>query len=336
MKSLKNALKIAGVYTGIVIGAGFASGREIASFFLVHGDKWLLSLCFSGVLFAFAGWAVMQIIYNEKIDSYGAFLSTIAPPIGALIIEIISGAFLCILYFTMAAASEALIIEAFEIKYGSCIMLALCFVVFMADEKGILTVSSILSPLLIISGTVVGIYTFSKSVSYGMIGNTTGWAASSLIYVSYNIITAITVLVNIRDVITSKKVIVISSVISALGLLILGIAVGGAMYKNGSVSGELPLLPIIDGSIIRKIYIFMLASAIFTTALGNGYGASKWLNEKTGVKYIYIAAILTVAAVFGSKIGFSSFVDRVYPIFGILSLVEIGYILTFLLKSSKL
>ena len=34
-------LKIAGIYMGIIIGAGFASGQEILRFFIDYGENWI-------------------------------------------------------------------------------------------------------------------------------------------------------------------------------------------------------------------------------------------------------------------------------------------------------
>ena len=43
------------IYIGTVIGAGFASGREIIEFFGVYGVKGIFGMIISGVLFSLAG-----------------------------------------------------------------------------------------------------------------------------------------------------------------------------------------------------------------------------------------------------------------------------------------
>ena len=55
MDKYKNALKIAGVYIGLVIGAGFASGREVKTFFTSYGKIWPAGMKFTGVLLSVFG-----------------------------------------------------------------------------------------------------------------------------------------------------------------------------------------------------------------------------------------------------------------------------------------
>ena len=46
--------KKACVFTGMAVGAGFASGREITDYFLEYGGVWVSGLLFAGVLFFLA------------------------------------------------------------------------------------------------------------------------------------------------------------------------------------------------------------------------------------------------------------------------------------------
>ena len=57
-------LNIALVYVGTIMGAGFASGREIWQFFGVFGNKGYIGVGFVGILFIIIGIGVHRIIYN--------------------------------------------------------------------------------------------------------------------------------------------------------------------------------------------------------------------------------------------------------------------------------
>ncbi len=51
----KHWIKIASIYVGTVIGAGFASGREIIDFFGVYGIKGIWGIVIAGLLFSLVG-----------------------------------------------------------------------------------------------------------------------------------------------------------------------------------------------------------------------------------------------------------------------------------------
>ena len=54
-------LKIASIYTAIILGAGFASGQEIATFFTRHGSSGLIGILISGVIFSTVGYIILDI-----------------------------------------------------------------------------------------------------------------------------------------------------------------------------------------------------------------------------------------------------------------------------------
>jgi len=91
---------------------------------------------------------------------------------------------------------------------------------------------------------------------------------------------------------------------------------------------ELPLIYIVKqyGIAYQYIYGIVIVSAIYTSAIAAGYGfvenCSK--NKKT---YKAICIVMCITAVPISKIGFSYLVNAVYPVFGLLGLVQILYIL---------
>ncbi len=64
----KDWVKIASIYVGTVIGAGFASGREIIDFFGIYGLKGILGMIIAGILFSLIGSVLLVKIYNNQIN----------------------------------------------------------------------------------------------------------------------------------------------------------------------------------------------------------------------------------------------------------------------------
>ena len=71
---MKNVNKIIMVIIGTLVGAGFASGREIYLFFGKYGAKGLLGIIISGVLSAFIIYTVLKNINENQIYNYSDFL----------------------------------------------------------------------------------------------------------------------------------------------------------------------------------------------------------------------------------------------------------------------
>ena len=84
--------------------------------------------------------------------------------------------------------------------------------------------------------------------------------------------------------------------------------------------------------VLQYIYIVVLLSAMFTTAVANGYGIlSKLKLKDTRYGKIKLALFILAAVIF-SQIGFSNMVGKIYPIFGYIGVFEVILILVYFVK----
>lgn len=213
-KTKSSTMEIASVYIGTVIGAGFASGQEIIQFFTSYGSKGIYGILLAGVIFSLLGWAILEIVYVRKINDYRNFIHLMMGEFLGNIMEWIVALFMFIIFCTMLAGTGALLRQQFHIpmQVGIFLMAGLSVIVFMYDIKGIIIVNYILAPLLLIGGILLGIYiivfrdvaVFSSATSiFRLI--TRNWITSSILYVSYNTITAVVILTGLLPIIHSKK-----------------------------------------------------------------------------------------------------------------------------------
>ena len=77
MTNFKNISKIAFVYIGTVMGAGFASGQEMLVFFASFGKDGIYGLILAGFMFFLIGWMVLQLILAFECTSYKEFICII-------------------------------------------------------------------------------------------------------------------------------------------------------------------------------------------------------------------------------------------------------------------
>lgn len=345
-KSALNIIKIASVYTGTVLGAGFASGQEIMQFFTSYGVKGIYGICLSGILFSVLGWAVLEIVYVQKIKDYRGFIYPIMGEFLGNIMEWVVSLFMFITFCAMLAGTGALLRQQFQIptQIGTIIMAGLCFLVFLYDVKGVIMINSILAPLLLIGGILLGIYiiifrdmaTFSSPVISVFNAITRNWITSSIVYVSYNTITAVVILCSLLPITNSKKQARWGGIIGGVTLGILGFFIGMAtlIYYGTIENLEIPMLEIVlyYGSFIQYIYLFVLMAAIFTTAVASGYGFMKRVSVEFNLSYKKILPIFILASIIIAQIGFSKMVGRIYPLFGYVGIFEVFLIILYFIN----
>lgn len=336
---MKNSLKAVAVIIGAVIGAGFASGKEIYVFFLIYGIKGIYGLIFSNLILCIIIYKVSKIMLINNVESYEELLEKIFVKNKKVVrlIEFVINCFLIISFFVMVAGFSGFLNQEFNISYilSSMIFVILCYFTLLKNSEGVINANNILVPILI--ACIIHISTINVDYNYqNLIIETkkNGFLISSLLYASYNSIILIPVIISIKKIIvpineTIKKIkinIWIISILTFLVLLILSFCVFlTLLHGNQEIYKlELPLMNIVFsyGARYRFIYGFIIISSIFTSAVAGGY--SFLINiSSTPHRYKTILIAMCIIAILASQLGFSFFVEKVYPIFGILGLIQI-------------
>lgn len=333
----KNILKISSVYTGTVLGAGFASGKELVNFFVRHGLSGIFGMLISGILFSFIGLCVLKIVYENKISDYHSFSACIFGNRLGAVFEWLVCAFLLILFSAMISAGGEISHTVFNISRfkGEIILSILCFITFLFELNGFIDINTFLAPILVVGGIITGLYIFFNPVSEACesvfnisfldsvkeFSLSESFLASAFIYVSYNLITAVTVLVSMKELILSKKVFKYGAVGGGFCVCLLGIAISMPLFSAGEkiFSAQMPILNmVLNYSLLKYIYVVILLSAVFTTALANGFS----LIQNFGSKKNFIKLFLPLWGILMAQIGFSNFIEKIYPVFGVLGIFE--------------
>lgn len=337
---MKKALSISFVYIGLVIGAGFASGREIFEYFNLPSQQDFTGIILASLCFGILSYIIMSLSKSMKTKTFDSFLEEAAPKSFPLV-KAFMYAFMFCGFFVMLAASGTLFQDTLSMPFGfGVVLLALfCFSVFAFDLKGIVVINSVLVPLMIagmtalcISSILTGIPTFSTVAE---LRNNS--VISALCYVSYNTITAGAVLVPLSAQ-HSKKTIITSVLFSGavLGLLIFIVWLALNTYYNTILDAEMPLLTLaaIHGKTIKLLYASVLFMALCTTAISHGFGVlSKFRFQQTSDRIIAAALFCLVAMPF-AKLGFSTLISRLYSIFGYIGLLWTVFIVYKYMKTN--
>ena len=99
---MKNIIKSVSVIVGAVVGAGFASGQEIYSFFNVYNENGAIGIIISSILLGTIIYKVLKISNNCNATTYSELLEKInIPPKVKNILNIIINIFLIVYLIQM-------------------------------------------------------------------------------------------------------------------------------------------------------------------------------------------------------------------------------------------
>lgn len=329
---ISNIIKVACIYMATIIGAGFASGQEILQFFSTYYEGGFYGIIMAGILFSVLGAIILDKVYAERIRNYDEFLiPTLGHSFGR-IMELIVTVFMVSVYCIMIAGLGNVLSDNFGIpfNYGVVLMSVLCMVVIISDIKGIVSLSTIISPVLIAGIIIVGIYILaSKDTSAfnplgGLAHITNNWFFSALLYVSYNSIIATVVMCSLLPYLKTRKTGIAGGILGGLFLCAAAFILNLAIFTfyPGIMSSEIPVLNIVAkySWALSVFYSIILWLAMFVSAVTSGYCFVERVRSKANVNLKFIALIMCALAIPLSNFGFSNLIANLYSFFGFMGL----------------
>jgi uncharacterized membrane protein YkvI len=336
---MKKVIKLACVYAGMLLGAGFASGQELMLFFVRFGGAGIAGLFISGLVLAFTGWAVLDICARMGLRNNSELMRTVFGDKLSSFINITVPLFAAVLFGAMLSAAGSLGKEAFGLPFpvGTIFMAVLCLITFAFGLNGIIRINTVLTPFFIVGGlffiayATVTRYTPAFSPTSFL---SVGWVWAAVVYACYNTVTCVSLLANLSPTVDNRKTAKYAGLLGGFTITFLGICFALPLFADFTAlsSLEIPLLALAQshGTLIEYLYILLLFSAIYTTAAANGYAAADFagacLNKIVSngkIAKIITKFGITILGVFLAHIGFSSLISGIYPIFGYIGLFEV-------------
>lgn len=335
----KNIFKVASIYMATIIGAGFASGQEIMQFFSRYYEGGFYGIVLAGFLFSIIGYVVLDKVYSERIRNYEEFLF---PTVGwflGWVMEVMVTLFMISVFCIMIAGAGGVVSDKLNISNQIAVLIValLCAIVFFTEIKGIINISSIITPILIFGILAFGLYiiiskeiaVFSFSTSVSKI--TDNWFFSSLLYVSYNSITSIVVMCSLQPYLKSRKTAVLGGVFGGLMLCLMAIVINFAIYLFYPyiATEDIPIMGMVDkySVFLGEVYTVILLLAMFISALTAGFGFVERISGKINVSKKIIILIICALSIPLSSVGFSGLISAIYPAFGYMGMFMVFMIL---------
>lgn len=327
-----NGLKWMFLIIGTMIGAGYASGRELWEFF---GSESGLAIILFAILFSICCTVILTISANKKSTHYLPVLQSIMGERLSRIYDFMIIIYLFSVTVIMLAGGGATL-EVVHVPYwlGTVIIGGMVVLLFLWDTKGMTSMNAFIIPILIVFllGVLIAFQSLQGFPIEFRFDNQSNWPAA-LTFTALNILPLIAVLGAIGNEIKQKGEIWIASIGS-------GIILGGISYLYNEsllqVAGDIMLYEIPLFAILKHYPYFMvlimsalLWLAIYTTAASGVFGllsrSREWIK---GPAWLIALLLISIMAPL-TTIGFSTLVSVLYPLYGVLNLYVLASLLLY-------
>ncbi|WP_339228554.1 hypothetical protein NSQ77_02025 [Oceanobacillus sp. FSL K6-2867] len=325
-------LLVAATYIGTVVGAGFATGKEIVAFFSVHGTFGAIGIVITGFLFIIIGTKIMIISARIGAYSYQELNIYLFGEKGGKVVNLFMFIVVICVTSVMLSGAGAVFREQLGLSFqlGIMVTIILCYLVVLKGMKGILAINSYIVPIMILFSLFVFVSIFSGRTD-GLIGQVMAsiqtqsweWIISPFTYSSFNLMTALVVLVPLGNEIRDERILKWGGFIGGLGLFFILIMSHFSLSAfPATFNYDIPMAEIVKlfGSMIHVFFLIVIFGEIFNTVAGNVFGITRQLKAALGLRYQYAVLIILFVIFIISQAGYGKLLTVLYPLFGYLGL----------------
>lgn len=337
---IANILSIALIYCGTVFGAGFASGQEIVTFFSAYNLCGILMSLITGFLFSFFGFKICSDAFKNNFESAGEYFEFLFPKIVSRILNFICMSFLVVSFCIMITGCGALFYDLFSLRpvVGSLFSLVISYIIIKNRVDGLAWFNSLVTPFMFFGVLILSLLCISKGdiENINMCKENSGDAIfSGILYLSYNLVSSVAVLVPCARLARTKKEAAIGGAFGGFMVLLPLVFMSFALASFPDyTNAQLPFFDIVH-SIYPGLSLLcgvILYCAMLTTAAASGVSVVAKLNVKYSKK---VALALCVAAFFVSFVPFDTLVKTMYSMFGLCGILLVGGIVFSVFRKNK-
>lgn len=294
---------------GGIIGAGFATGKELQLFFWNPDGRSLCLLAMSLLLMA-----LISVLFfsGQKNGSQRKLVHRITTPCFWL--------FSAASYLVMLACGGEVLRESFSLStfLGNSITWLITLFIVSFGVEGVYRFNLVATPILMAIMIFIGCTGLWKSA--GLFGEYRKPLFDMLTYTGYNLLSMLPFLVAIQEEAPKKEgirgIFLGYFLVAVVGLLLKALL---NTYHSAVVTEALPLLKIIDmiQPKLSYLYMAMLYLSVLTTGVNGLYAITR------GKHALFISLLLYLFSFFG----FTTLINCLYPLFGYMGIGIVALIL---------
>ena len=350
MKDKAASFKTAAVFIGTVVGAGLASGQEVLQFFTLYGFYGIIGIVICGLLYILTGVITVDLSYKHKATSYNDLIYLSCGELLGSVVDVLTTLFLFGSTVIILAGSGSLFLESLGIPkiVGIIVMAVLTLSAVLYSTKGLIFINSIIVPCMITVIAIISVNVFlNKSISLPPVGYKIinapvykeKWFLSTLLYMSFNMLSATGVLSPMTRDINSPKAMVNGTILGAVGLFFLTGIMDIILLLNEPVifNYSIPMLYIAStiSTGIKIALSVVMWLEMFSTAVSDTYSLAKKINHSFNIGYKKSAIMILILAFPFTWLGFKRLITFLYPIYGAVSLIYMFCLIFFYFEENR-
>lgn len=329
---------VALLYVGTVMGAGFASGREIWQFFGVFGIWGTVGVVLAAALFVLLGMMTAYIARTLGTNDMG---KVVVPGGNQKVISLV-GYFMAGLLYTaiisMTAAGGALLHQLFGLPdvVGGIVVTLLVILTVLGEFERVSRVFRYIMPVLFVTVVAVSLLVMILPLLPAGIRQdlepspmAPNWLLASLLYISFNMLGMIAVIANAAVNAESQRAAIGGAGLGGvfLGILAFGLLSAVQTDMHYTQALDMPMLGYAGriSPVLTVVYGLILFFAIYSAATSNFYSFTTKIREGRHKKKLVIGAAIAGFAL--GLIGFKNVVAFIFPMLGFLGFAIIAMLI---------
>lgn len=340
MKQWISILVIAATYVGTVVGAGFATGKEIVTFFSANGGALgAIGIAISGFLFIVVGTKIMVISARIQAYSYQELNTYLfGTKLGKIVNVFIFIIVVCMTSVLLSGAG-AVFHEQLGLPFqlGIIVTLSVSYIVLRKGLNGLYAINSYIVPLMIIFSLFVTVSIFEKyphelleQVTLDRFPENMSWAISPFAYAAFNLMTAQVVLVPLGKEIRDEHILKWGGFIGGFTLFLILLAGHFSLSVFPELfSYEIPMAEIVKnfGTFTHILFLFIIYGEILNSVVGNVFGVTRQLETSFHLSNHHAVLLILLVIFFVSQIGYGNLLSVLYPLFGYIGIIFLARLL---------
>lgn len=332
MRNHFRVFQIAFTYIGTIVGAGFATGREIMQFFTQYGYWATLTIILATGLFIWLGTKIMAISRRIQAKSFEDLNKHLFGERSGGWISLFMFVILLGVNSIMLAGAGSVFMEHLNLSYQTGLFVTMIGTYFILRKgiQSIMTMNSFVVPMMLTLSIVIISQTIHSPSSTRFLTLTSdhplasAWMAP-LLYTAFNLVMAMPVLVPLGSQTDSQRAVKWGGILGGTGVGFMLMAAHFAMSAEmpGISQYEIPMGSIANqlGLTVQIIYLLLIFLEIFSTFVANIYGITLLVQQRTSLSPKVITLGIMLFCYVFSQFGFSSLLSLLYPLFGALCLL---------------
>lgn len=319
-------------YVAALMGAGFASGQEVVTFFVIFDKFGIIGIAVSSLLIGLFGGLVSEYAMRSDVN-YTGIVSSLMHERAAKAINMLTLVYsIAVIAVMLACFGEiGTMLYGLPKLAGAAALALVCGFLLIKGSNTALKFNGVIGAMLFVATAAVCLYLlgYREHQTFGDVGKAANATASGGVYAGYNLISVGTVLANGRVFLKKKgDGIQCGAAAGVMIFLLLTMMWGIINIYYGKIDlGEVPMLTLTmrESNALAKGYALVIAAAVLTTALSSGMCATEYIEEKTGtVKAVILVMGIGLAL---SGAGFSKLIDTLYRYCGYVGMIAAFFVM---------